>query len=440
LLGTGKTSTARKMGLVYYNMGLLASTEVVECSATDLIGQYIGHAGPKTEATLEKGLGKVLFIDEAYRLADGQFAKEAMDEIVDCITKPKFAQRLIIILAGYDADINHLMAANPGLTSRFPGSLQFNSLSADDSVYLLTKLLSDERKALRESSRTNFDLSCLETPSTSFYDDMKARFDTLSQTANWANGRDVGTLATTIFGESLEQANGRSIVLSQKAILGALESMLNERSHRGMTPSLNQFPKQNPAKIMESTQNAGRPITSLAKGASQKKFTVEQESSENTDTEPSMDTAEGPSSDIRDAGVSDYIWEQLQRDKDAADAQEKEYLSLKQSEQIQAETLQNITMMEQGDAEELKDDEAKRRHEQTRIQNEIERRRQEEILEELRKKREKLAEERRKEHEAQKKLREMGVCCQGFRWIKQAGGYRCAGGSHWLSDTQLGQV
>ncbi|KAI9375597.1 hypothetical protein BJX61DRAFT_539613 [Aspergillus egyptiacus] len=101
--GTGKTSTARKMGKVYYDMGLLSSAEVLEKSATDLMGQY------------------VLLVDEAYRLADGPYAKEAMEEIVDCITKPKFFQRLIIILAGYDKDINRLMAINPGLTSRFPG-------------------------------------------------------------------------------------------------------------------------------------------------------------------------------------------------------------------------------------------------------------------------------------------------------------------------------
>lgn len=101
--GTGKTSTARKIGKVYYDIGLLASDEVVETSATDFIAPYVGQTGPKTQNKLESGLGKVLFIDEAYRLADGEFAKEAMDEIVDCITKPKFAQKLIIILAGYDA-------------------------------------------------------------------------------------------------------------------------------------------------------------------------------------------------------------------------------------------------------------------------------------------------------------------------------------------------
>lgn len=74
--GTGKTTTARKFGQVYYDLGFLSNVEVVECSATDLVGQYIGHTGPKTVKQLERGLGKVLFIDEAYRLGEGHFAQE----------------------------------------------------------------------------------------------------------------------------------------------------------------------------------------------------------------------------------------------------------------------------------------------------------------------------------------------------------------------------
>ena len=80
VIGTGKTTTARKLGQVYYDMGFLSSKEVVECSATDLVGQYVGQTGPKTKGIFEKALGKVLFIDEAYRLSEGHFAKEAMDE------------------------------------------------------------------------------------------------------------------------------------------------------------------------------------------------------------------------------------------------------------------------------------------------------------------------------------------------------------------------
>src|SRR5258707_4535296 len=56
-IGTGKTTTARKMGQVYYDMGFLSSPEVIECSASDLVGQYVGQTGPKTKAIFEKALG-----------------------------------------------------------------------------------------------------------------------------------------------------------------------------------------------------------------------------------------------------------------------------------------------------------------------------------------------------------------------------------------------
>ncbi|KAF6815870.1 stage V sporulation protein K [Colletotrichum plurivorum] len=71
--GTGKTSTAKKIGRIYYDMGFLSTDEVVACSVTDMIGQYKGHTGPKVLGLLDKAIGKVLFVDEAYRLAhDGE--------------------------------------------------------------------------------------------------------------------------------------------------------------------------------------------------------------------------------------------------------------------------------------------------------------------------------------------------------------------------------
>jgi SpoVK/Ycf46/Vps4 family AAA+-type ATPase len=90
LPGTGKTTTARRMGKVFYDAGFLSKAEVVECSASDMVGQYVGQTGPKVRQLLEKALGRVLFIDEAYRLVDGHFAKEAMDELVDAVTKERY--------------------------------------------------------------------------------------------------------------------------------------------------------------------------------------------------------------------------------------------------------------------------------------------------------------------------------------------------------------
>lgn len=68
LAGTGKTTVARKMAEFYYEIGILSTKEYVECSASDLVAQYVGQSGPKTREALTKALGKVLFIDEAYRL------------------------------------------------------------------------------------------------------------------------------------------------------------------------------------------------------------------------------------------------------------------------------------------------------------------------------------------------------------------------------------
>lgn len=63
-------------------MGFLSTEECIELSATDLIGQYVGHTAPKTKTQLEQAVGKVLVVDEAHRLADGQFATEAINELI----------------------------------------------------------------------------------------------------------------------------------------------------------------------------------------------------------------------------------------------------------------------------------------------------------------------------------------------------------------------
>jgi IS5 family transposase len=139
----------------------------------------------------------------------------------------------------------------------------------------------------------------------------------------------------------------------------------------------------------------------------------------------------------RDAGVSDEVWEQLQRDSLAAEAAEKEYNELQSEAQNlrkQVEKLNKETLQKGPDG----DDEAAKRYEQARLQRELDRRKKEEELEELQRQRERIEQNRRKEQQAQRKLREMGVCVAGFRWIKQPGGYRCAGGSHSVSDRQLG--
>ena len=442
------------MGKIYYDMGFLATAEVLETSATDLVGEYIGHTGPKTQKLLEKALGKVLFVDEAYRLAEGHFAKEAMDEIVDCITKPAFAQRLVIILAGYDADMNRLMSINPGLTSRFPETMTFRGFNPNECLELFTTLFRKKK---------HLDIVVLESASTVFQQELLHRFEVLTKLANWANARDVGTLAKSIFGQLLRTADPTSpdpMRLDEITVLTAFDTMITERSKRAKD-LIAKLPVQSHHPTQTATprsQNAPPPPnvgTQMGQPPPQTK-----------DPPPERPSTGGQdpgitSADPRDPGVSDEVWARLQLDKQATAAREKHYdeLLARQAEleaehtrkleedeqrlhqeQQRHEALQrHRAATEKAEARRLaaEEDEAKRRLEQERMRHESERRRREEELARLERERRAVEEERRKEAAAQRKLRTLGVCVAGYRWIKQAGGYRCAGGSHYVSDAQL---
>ncbi|RAL15897.1 P-loop containing nucleoside triphosphate hydrolase protein [Aspergillus homomorphus CBS 101889] len=439
--GTGKTSTARKMGQVYYNMGLLSSVEVIEASATDLVGQFVGQTGPKTQKLLERGLGKVLFIDEAYRLAEGHFAKEAMDELVDCITKPRFAKKVIIILAGYDADINRLMTINTGLTSRFPDSFQFKSLSPQDCIELLNKLLKKQKETIYSTSGVNFNISCLDDSSFDYHRRLTDGFDALSRTASWANARDVETLAKAIFGKTIKTSQslcGAELALSRDTVTEELHDMLVERRSRGhlltesSAVSLNH--KKNLQVCIESPQPQSEESQSLKSNvkANDQAYAPVQKSSDQ----------QGLGSG-REAGVTDEDWIQLEKDKVAAKQDEKDYLRM--TEEMEKQTKELLSLKEKEtqaaraveEARQQQNERLRVRFEQERVRCKMERRRQEAIARELEIKRQTLAEARRKDQATQAKLRSMGVCVQGYRWIKRPGGYKCEGGGHFVPNSQL---
>ncbi|KAL4903296.1 hypothetical protein BDW74DRAFT_54178 [Aspergillus multicolor] len=425
--GTGKTSTARKMGKVYYDMGLLSSAEVIESSATDLVGQYIGHTGPKTQELLEKSLGKILLIDEAYRLAEGQFAKEAMDEIVDCITKPKFFQKLIIILAGYDQDINRLMTINPGLTSRFPEELEFNGLGPADCLQLLNNLLK-KRKSDFLPKVNSFDLDALETPNANFTKKMLNRFHTLIHTANWANARDVQTLAKAIFRVAIQNMQNKNVSISESLILTHIDHMISERTNRENKQSK---PRNNPLDLLRAQSFDRKPAPPVLTTTTNTTSFQGDEGDQKEPAPPVPETA--PDTIPRDDGVLDDVWQQLQQDKQAAQAAEKEYQALLDEERAAEKTLQELPKPPADSSSKI-DDEAKRQHEQRRLE-ELKRRAE---LERLRRQREAEEKARRKEQQVQQKLQRMGRCVAGFQWIKQATGYRCAGGTHFVSNEALG--
>lgn len=407
--GTGKTTTAQKMGKVFYDMGFLASAEVVNCSASDLVGQYVGQTGPKTRKLLESALGKVLFIDEAYRLAGGHFAQEAMDELVDCMTKEQFFQKLIIILAGYDADINRLMSSNPGLTSRFPETMVFEPLKPKDCLELLTKAL---------GKRKGLDITILSDPSAELRFDLFQRFATLSCSANFANARDVQTLSKAIYSKIIKHPDAATLGMkvTSTIILESLDNMIAERCTREADAASAGATRQssNPSLPLPTPQHQMPPAdppfstkTAMSQDF-QRDEATEPEASPETTSDDEPDDFHRLVVAHRDAGVSDAIWNQLQLDRKKAEEAEKEFQRVLEEERKLRQWLKACA-------------DSKRQKE----------------LDEIERKRKAAEEKRRQEAKAQQMLQSMGICPAGFQWIKQNGGYRCAGGAHWMDDSQI---
>lgn len=119
--GTGKTTVAKKLGKIYKALGLLSKGHVHEVDRADLIGEYIGHTAPKTKQAIELARGGILFIDEAYSLSRDDSPRDFGHEAIEVILKEMSDGKgdLMILVAGYPAEMNHFINSNPGLRSRF---------------------------------------------------------------------------------------------------------------------------------------------------------------------------------------------------------------------------------------------------------------------------------------------------------------------------------
>jgi SpoVK/Ycf46/Vps4 family AAA+-type ATPase len=126
--GTGKTTVAKKMGLLYKKMGLLSKGHVHEVDRVDLVGEYIGQTAPKVKEAIEKARGGVLFIDEAYALArSNDDSKDFGREVIEILVREMSNGEgdLAVIVAGYPKEMKHFMDSNPGLKSRFKLYFEF---------------------------------------------------------------------------------------------------------------------------------------------------------------------------------------------------------------------------------------------------------------------------------------------------------------------------
>jgi SpoVK/Ycf46/Vps4 family AAA+-type ATPase len=142
--GTGKTTVARILAQIYKALGILERGHLVECDRQSLVGGYVGQTAIKTSELINKAMGGVLFIDEAYSLSDGggnDFGREAIETLLKRMEDKR--GEFIVIAAGYTQNMEKFMESNPGLKSRFDRVFHFKDYNADDLYTIALNQLKD---------------------------------------------------------------------------------------------------------------------------------------------------------------------------------------------------------------------------------------------------------------------------------------------------------
>ena len=159
--GTGKTTIARVVAKLFAGLGVCPTDKVVEASRGDLVGNHEGESIKKTREVIEAADGGVLFIDEAYEIVQARnsgqvdpFGTEAMTELMREMENRR--DTMIVIMAGYEADMNRLLATNEGLVSRFPRRINFYSYTPEEIGEIAVKMAKSRHGLLTEAGKAMF--------------------------------------------------------------------------------------------------------------------------------------------------------------------------------------------------------------------------------------------------------------------------------------------
>lgn len=203
--GTGKTTVARLMGNILYSLGALSRPDVVEVSRADMVSGYLGQTALKTREIVDKAMGGILFIDEAYSLIQGSndsYGNECVTELLKLLEDRK--GRFVCIAAGYTREMSQFMSSNSGLASRFNKKIEFEDYDADSMMKIFLLNCKKEGYSIDEEATAIVKQKFVDLYATRRYD--------------FGNAREVRNVFRTVKSATARRANAAMAALIKQGM------------------------------------------------------------------------------------------------------------------------------------------------------------------------------------------------------------------------------
>ena len=462
--GTGKTTVARRLAVLLNDLGALESDHLHEVQGLSLLGSYLGQTKDKVRAAFEAAKGGLLFIDEAYTLYPNDiYKKEAVDAIVGFMTQAPYVGNMAIVLAGYKDELDALLnspSVNPGIRRRFAKRVQFEAWDLEASLSFITSQLQLKRKHLQpDVAETLREL-------------VSEFIERNSKTKRWGSAGDCINICDAVSGMAearLREFKRASRQLKKAAPAEGLEDMLEaEEAAMYCTGEDGQPLLLITREDVMATKPGLLPPETAAQPAT---MTVAITGNVATDSDvaaaptPPKPPVEAPAEEPKPkpepaaapAEAEEAGDDVVQAEKVLIAAKELCSGDLAAMDALLSSGHAGVLLAKLGLADSAETRAALQRHRaealaKLRAAQEAKAKAEKELADAI------AAAEAaqrakdaaaaaaaaaalaaaRREQAALAKLREMGVCEAGFQWIKVGGGYRCAGGSHYVPNSALG--